>query len=232
MRKSRRKSRAGAGAQPAAPPRRPRQPRGERRVEAILDAAAEVIAEVGVEAATTNAIAERAGAAVGSLYHFFPNKLAIVRALAARYESDMREVVDQAMPAAARQLSTERMAEALVEPIAAYMERNPAYLPVFYASTDPRNPSGTTPGVTQATVGLVEQLIATRAPSVSPALRRFKANFSVQLVHRMLEYAWSVPRPMRGEVIRELKRVLALQSAEMMEHGRAALAAQAAGRLP
>jgi len=46
----------------------PQQDRGQRRVEKILDAAAEVIAEVGVQAATTNAIAARAETSVGSLY--------------------------------------------------------------------------------------------------------------------------------------------------------------------
>ena len=40
-------------------PRR-RQARGERRIALLLDTAAEVFAEVGYEAATTNAIAARA----------------------------------------------------------------------------------------------------------------------------------------------------------------------------
>ena len=60
----------------------PVQKRGQQRVEAILDAAEAVFGEMGVDAATTNAIAERAGASVGSLYHFFANKDAILYALA------------------------------------------------------------------------------------------------------------------------------------------------------
>ncbi|HSB53997.1 MAG TPA: helix-turn-helix domain-containing protein, partial [Gemmatimonadales bacterium] len=81
---------AGKARAAAEPHRQPRQERGERRVEEILDAAAAVIAEGGVEAATTNAIAERAGSSVGSLYHFFPHKDAIVLALAERYEAELR----------------------------------------------------------------------------------------------------------------------------------------------
>ncbi len=106
-------------------------------MEEILDAAAEVIAEVGVEAATTNAIAERAGAAVGSLYHFFPNKEAIIRALAARYEAELRDVSRLSMPTAARKLSSALMAEAIIDPVVGFMERHPAYVPVFYATGDP-----------------------------------------------------------------------------------------------
>jgi AcrR family transcriptional regulator len=202
-----------------AEPRRPQQERGERRVEEILDAAADVIAEVGVEAATTNAIAERAGAAVGSLYHFFPNKDAIVRALAARYEAELREINRASMPAAAEKLTTDLMAEAIIDPLVAFMERNPAYLPVFYATGDPRHPSSLSPDLHQGIVAMVEQLVARRSPTVPVDVRRMKASFSVQLVHRMLEYAWTVPSSARSWVIQELKRILAIH-AELYEGGR------------
>jgi AcrR family transcriptional regulator len=51
-----------------------------------MEAAATVIAEKGYEAATMAEIAARAGALVGSLYHFFPNKEALAEALIRRYE--------------------------------------------------------------------------------------------------------------------------------------------------
>ena len=59
------------------PRRIPRQPRGRRRVSQLLDAAAAVISSVGYDAATMTAIAAKAGAPIGSLYQFFPNKEAI-----------------------------------------------------------------------------------------------------------------------------------------------------------
>src|SRR5438874_1475180 len=67
------------------PTRQPKQERGKRRVALILDAAAEVFADLGYEATTTIKIAERANISVGSLYQFFPNKDAIVRELVDRY---------------------------------------------------------------------------------------------------------------------------------------------------
>src|SRR5512143_1875819 len=118
----------------AEPRRRPQQERGERRVEELLDAAAEVFAEVGVEAATTNAIAERAGASVGSLYHFFPNKDAIIRALAARYDEEMRRLNQASMPLEAARRPVPDMVEGIVSPLVAFMERNPAYLPIYQAT--------------------------------------------------------------------------------------------------
>ena len=212
MTSSRRKNVSAPKAKPARPRRSPQQERGERRVEEILDAAAGVIAEVGVDATTTNAIAERAGAAVGSLYHFFPNKAAIVRALAARYEAELREVSRVSMPTAARELSSGRMADAIVDPVVRFMERHPAYVPVFYATGDPRNPSSLSPELHRAIVEMVEQLIATRRPSLPADRRHLMATFAVQLVHRMLEYAWTVPAATRGGIIRELKRALAMYS--------------------
>ena len=65
--------------------RQPKQKRSQERVEQILDAAAIVFDEVGFEAATTHAIASKANTAVGSLYQFFPDKLAIFNALELRH---------------------------------------------------------------------------------------------------------------------------------------------------
>ncbi|APA95696.1 TetR/AcrR family transcriptional regulator [Nocardia seriolae] len=61
-----------------------RQPKQERSTDTrrwILDAAAQVFGEFGYGAGTTNRIAERAGISIGSLYRYFPNKDAILRAL-------------------------------------------------------------------------------------------------------------------------------------------------------
>jgi AcrR family transcriptional regulator len=63
------------------PCRRP----GKLRVASLMAAAAEVIAERGYEAATMAEIAARAGAHIGSLYHFFPNKEVLADALLRRY---------------------------------------------------------------------------------------------------------------------------------------------------
>jgi AcrR family transcriptional regulator len=73
----------------------PTQERSRKRVEAILDAAASVFAEIGFEAATTEAIALRAKTSIGSLYQFFPNKLVLFEAVAARSIDRSRAVVDE-----------------------------------------------------------------------------------------------------------------------------------------
>lgn len=62
----------------------PAQARAVATFEAIVDAAAHILGEGGATALTTNKIAERAGASIGSVYQYFPNKQAIVRALLER----------------------------------------------------------------------------------------------------------------------------------------------------
>ena len=65
----------------------------QQRVNHLLNVAAQVFEEVGYAAATTNAIAARAGVSIGSLYQFFPNKEAIMDALVERYLDELQQVV-------------------------------------------------------------------------------------------------------------------------------------------
>ncbi|MCP4209200.1 MAG: TetR/AcrR family transcriptional regulator [Shimia sp.] len=65
--------------QPSASPRKkPRQARAQATVDAILQASAHILVGQGFEGFNTNAVAERAGVSVGSLYQYFPNKEAII----------------------------------------------------------------------------------------------------------------------------------------------------------
>jgi AcrR family transcriptional regulator len=50
----------------------------------MLDACAELVDEVGCDGLTTTLLAERARVAIGSVYQFFPDKQAVVRALVVR----------------------------------------------------------------------------------------------------------------------------------------------------
>jgi AcrR family transcriptional regulator len=65
--------------------RQPKQTRSQERVYHILNVAEQLFIELGYNQTTTRAIASRAEVPVGSLYQFFPDKEAIVKALANRY---------------------------------------------------------------------------------------------------------------------------------------------------
>lgn len=67
----------------------PRQERARTTVEAILEAAARILDRQGWGRFTTNAVAEAAGVSIGSLYQYFPNKLALVEAILRRHFDDV-----------------------------------------------------------------------------------------------------------------------------------------------
>jgi len=66
------------------PRRKPSQERSRDRVERILDATAALLIDTAADKITTAAIAETAGVPIGSVYQYFPNKLAILAELARR----------------------------------------------------------------------------------------------------------------------------------------------------
>lgn len=82
------RGRTGSMPHHASRPRKiPRQARSLATVEVILDAAALLLVDEGYEQATTNRIAERAGVSIGSLYQYFPNREAVVAAVAQRLKT-------------------------------------------------------------------------------------------------------------------------------------------------
>jgi len=60
----------------------PRQDRSRATKDLVLQVAAAVLGEVGLEGFNTNLIAERAGVGPRAIYRYFPNKFAILGALA------------------------------------------------------------------------------------------------------------------------------------------------------
>jgi AcrR family transcriptional regulator len=63
------------------PRKLPRQDRARVTFDALVEACAQLLARDGYAALTTNAIAERAGVSVGTLYQFFPNRDAVIAEL-------------------------------------------------------------------------------------------------------------------------------------------------------
>jgi AcrR family transcriptional regulator len=106
---------------------RPQQARSQERVDLILDTAAEFIAEVGYEAVTTNAIAERAGISIGSLYRYFPDKDAILRGLSVRHLEQVRAIYDQVLTEDLVYLPLEVVIDRIVDPFVELHVACPAF---------------------------------------------------------------------------------------------------------
>ena len=70
------------------PRKLPQQARARATRAAVLEAAAQVLEARGPSGFTTNHVAARAGVSIGSLYQYFPNKLALLRALQEAEQAD------------------------------------------------------------------------------------------------------------------------------------------------
>jgi AcrR family transcriptional regulator len=77
--------------------RPPRQARAQQTVAAIVTAAAELLVDRGYARVSTNAIAERAGVSVGSVYQYFEDKDAIYRRLVAEHRAQGHGMIEHAM---------------------------------------------------------------------------------------------------------------------------------------
>lgn len=62
----------------------PVQARSTARLTALLDATAQIVDEIGFERLTTAMVADRARASIGTVYRYFPDRIAVLQSLAAR----------------------------------------------------------------------------------------------------------------------------------------------------
>jgi AcrR family transcriptional regulator len=79
--------------------KQPLQERSRETVAVILEAAARILEERGLEGYNTNAVAERGGVSVGSVYQYFPNKDALTLALIGRFEAEILGAAESAIAA-------------------------------------------------------------------------------------------------------------------------------------
>ncbi|HZU29372.1 MAG TPA: TetR/AcrR family transcriptional regulator [Bryobacteraceae bacterium] len=186
-----------------APRRIPRQQRGERRVAQLLDSAAATIAAVGYDSTTMSAIAERAGAPIGSLYQFFPNKQAITHALRTEYGRDF-EARLAALEQQASGLSLEELVARLIALSIDFVESHPAFLALLDAPSATRSPA---PLRKTLRLRLARCLMA-----VKPRMHRGKALRLAAVTMQLLKglnhlYAEATPGEAR-QYVREYKTVL------------------------
>lgn len=77
--------------------RSPQRARALDTIETIFEATARILQSEGLAALNTNRIAERAGVSIGAIYGYFPNKDAILLAMARRELDALRDRVIAAL---------------------------------------------------------------------------------------------------------------------------------------
>ena len=85
-------------------------------------------------------IAKRAGAPIGSLYQFFPNKESLARALRTQHAQEYEELCAP-LETQARTMSLERLVVRFVALMVKFVQQHPAYLPLLEAPSTTRIPA-------------------------------------------------------------------------------------------
>jgi AcrR family transcriptional regulator len=217
-------SQAASGQAAASPPpvdaespdayrRRPRQSRGQARVELLLDAAATVIAEQGLHAATAEAIALKARTAKGSLYQFFPNRDAVLAALALRYADEMRAIHQRAFPIDPHGLPLDRLIDRIVKPLAEFHDTHPAFRRVFATVEGPGDDTRSAPTRLRAQlfdsfVDRLDVLFAARNPKLATRDRRRVALVAATLGQSLLARRGRAVAAEKKPLLDDLRRIL------------------------
>jgi AcrR family transcriptional regulator len=191
--------------------RAPQHERGRRRVDAILDAASAILHEGGLAALSVDAVAKRSQTSKSSMYHFFPDRDSIVRALADRHVAGITGREGFAMLDAVEwaRLTVEEVADWYLEPFARYVREHPDVIPCMEAAArlPGEHPKAVLDAVGLERAGLV---IAARQPGAPPAARRARAAAlyavtagTLQILSRL---AGGVP--LQPAAMREVRRAL------------------------
>ncbi len=186
--------------------RTPQQARAKQRRAELLDAAAQVLATAGYDGTTTTAVAKRAGASVGTVYEYFPDRTALVAALLERYRERLHAALEPLLAAAGPRnwrTSTRRIVDAFVS----FYRDEPGYRVLWLESL-------TTPSLRAAGAAWASEFGALLAGALafakhlSPERRHAAASVCMYLVSGVTSMALTGEPRRVAPVVREIKLAL------------------------
>lgn len=156
----------------------PLQARSRARLGRVLDAAEVVLERSGADGFTTTAVARAAGVSVGTVYRFFPDKQAIVEALAVRYWSDFADLVAGVAEADALEPMADP-AEAVLSVLAAGFRARPGFLALWYGGLRTESVRDRTRDARQAIAASIGEIFAAHWPAAPAETRQLAAGMVV-----------------------------------------------------
>lgn len=174
-------------APPPAPAMRraPTRARGQQRVARILDAAEQLFAEAGYDHTTTNEIAARAATSIGSLYQFFPNKEAVLHAVAERYRAGLSAVYDDLLRDAAS-LPLEALVGRLVDATVQFGGEHIGFSRVVLQAQASPQLAGAAHALQQTILVRLDGLLAIRATRLGAEQRMLYASVALSAFNALL----------------------------------------------
>ncbi len=202
--------------------REPSQARGRERVRALLRATGELLEEVGYDAITTKAIAERADTSIGSFYQFFPNRDAAVAHLVDSYRAQIRKYLHSAVRQQfkdTRKGITADWVGSVVDGLSALYASFPGFAGIWSGGVQdgPLRPHAEQ--LRAELLGSLEVLLGEAFPGVDPE-RRHRCLLMVVETAKAVLSRCGTAAPDHADMMREeLKHMLALYMAAYFESG-------------
>lgn len=195
----------------------PQGERGRKRVALILSAAEQELEETGYEHMTTNAVAARAGISIGSIYQFYPNKDALVEALAEKYHQEIRLLYDRLFAEVDPTLPLVHMIDHLIDPLVAYNAQNRAFESLFCSATSPLRQMEAVGRLRSEIIERIAAVFAALRPAMEEQQRRLYIRVAVHAVEALLPLASIGEEQERSTVLLEIKRMLLSYLAPVLE---------------
>jgi AcrR family transcriptional regulator len=180
----------------------PSQARSRARLKRVLDSADEVLATDGTIGFTTTRIAEAAGIPVGSVYHYFPDKEAIVEALAVGYWSDFEYLVSGVADTDERD-PLEDPCRAIIEVLAAGFRASPGFRTLWYGGLRTEQVRNATRPTRTAIARSVARILAVHWPDAETDELALAARMVVLAGDGLLREAFRVDPHGDEELLRE-----------------------------
>jgi AcrR family transcriptional regulator len=187
--------------------RTPRQWRSQQRVEGILQAASDLLVEVGYEGLSTSAIAQRAGISVGSLYQFFANKEAVLQALAERYLEKMALLNETVFTPDAVYVPTEVLFGRTVDALVAFADRYKGFQQLFSTPWISPELQATADATTRQMIAEIQKIIMGQAPHLDAAEAQVAAQVLMHMVKGVLPLVEAADPAQRPAIVAEFKRM-------------------------
>ena len=188
--------------------RQPQQRRSQARVDRILDAAAIVFDEVGFEAASTHRIAEGADTAVGSLYQFFPDKLAIFNALELRHVERVYDVWEKLLRPEIIQLPFADFIHTINIQFQKLFEQPTSRIIFIQFFTSPTIFKNIDQGFTQEAIDFMAKLLQKRNPSLTKKRSQLLGEICVHGINTLILLALRSDQAHSQEIFAEIEVLL------------------------
>jgi len=111
----------------------PLQERSKKRAQQIMDATAQILDRVGFDDLTTILISKELGISIGSLYHYFPNKHAILYALAESWLEDWDILLEEISLFDVENMKLETIVTKLTDCFRGLYQQQKGVLPLVHA---------------------------------------------------------------------------------------------------